>query len=831
MADEAIYHGTTFERIYSLLLTGFYLSGGNRDRSNIESIPAVISAEPQGFEEFIKIKDEHSFKISEKEIPFYIDSLITGFQALGKPYDIEFPLFYIETGLSQEENISLAVGMAGALKKHFGDNKVLSYTVDHWNRELQESENNPGWAKHIQNVSIVLDNLLSTDKGIVKPEFWKIRIFVKEGRICVASFAPHIIPGDYVSGDSSLFEGSAELKELWSEIYSKINFFHEEADIDYQQFVTRNVAQEDNDASDGRGVDYYWEQQKQEYQYHCKKTLIVSANYLLSFSYLTKVSTILRETLKNADVASCDFITDLSDLQYLFGNKLALVLKEKLDSLIFSSIKLQENIMSEVNQYELIPASYKDHFEKENVSLFLKCHSVSQLISCNFSNQHRLIELESRNRYALYDRLRFGESFSSLYRKFILFTTDEQILLRLHQGLDQRIDDGSIVPNYVCNLSLESSPFFRMFRSGENEDKQRDQLMRLVYHVVWRLTTFRDVSRVSESLLLFVFHLVFANAARVSAFRNLCGIQFKVEFDLNGKLKVLFFYGENEGQDLLQYAVDSDVLSKVEDESSGETVYLPCSNDYTEQISQTSILDVETSELIDRYVDMALLVKRKLHPYELRDLQQWYTCRKKNVEYSLKLKKWWRQIVEEFDECGQIINVEKAYRTFDRIFTLYPINDLAKERASVIEFCKAEGKTEEELEILDRIFPANIPNRRLMRIIEGAYLIFVLLMARVNQEKEDIIFYSMRKLSENFGKQYEDIEEWSEKDYDLRNEYQRDDFPCTLYNLLKTIITNYFAHERVERHLKKGTCRSVATVCRKGQWSGKERTSQRTCSI
>lgn len=814
LADEAIYHGTTFERIYSLLLTGFYLSGGNMDKSNIESIPAVVSAEPQEFEKYIKIKDEHRFGINENEIPFYIDSIITGFQTLGKPYDLEFPLFYIETGLSEEENISLVGEMADALKRYFGDDKVFFYTVDHWNKEIRDNENSSGWMLHIQNVSIILDGLLSTDKGIVKPEFWKIRIFVKKDRICIASFAPHIIPGDYVNEHSSLFEGSEELKALWTEIYSQINFYHTES-FDFQKFVTRKQDGDNYTGKQESGVGYYWEQQKQEYQYQCKKTLIISANYLLSFYYLTKVSRILYEAVRAFGGIKCDFVTDLSDLQYLFGHKLSLLLKAKLDNLILTAIELQENIMPEVNQYELIPMSYKDNYEKENISDFLKCKSVSQLISCNFSNQHRLIELESRNRYALYDRLRYGESFSSLYRKFLLFTPDEQIILKLHQGLDQRIDDGSIVPNYVCNPSLTSSPFFRMFRSGENEDKQRDQLFRLVYHVIWRLTSARNVSRASESLLLFVFHIIFANAVLLPAFRNLCGILFKVEFDAEGQLRVYFSYGGNAYQDVLQYALDFNVLSKAEDESSDDLFYFLCNNDYTELISRTNILDIETCELLDRYVDMALLVKKRIRPYELRDLQQWYVCWNQNDEYSNRLKNWWIKVSEEFDACGQILNVEKVYRTFDDKFVFYPINDLSKELQNVVDFCKSEGKTEQDLEILSQIIPAGVlddANERLMRTIESIYLIFVLLMARENEEKDDIIFHSMRKLFKNFGEQNEKIKKWDDPDCDWKHEYQKDDFPCILYDLLRIIISKYFVHDRGNGDIEKGTCSTVTAI-------------------
>lgn len=812
LADEAIYHGTTFERIYSLLLTGLYLSGGNKNRNDIECIPAVISTESQVFEKYIKIKEEHCFKISKEEIPFYIDSLITGFQSLGKPYDVEFPMFYIQTGLSEEDNISLAEKMADNLKNHFGDNKIFSYKVNHWNREIEDNENNSGWSKHIQNVSIVLDNLLSTDKGIVKPEFWKIRIFVKKGRICIASFAPHIIPSDYVTEYSSLFEGSEELKELWSKIHSQMYFFHEEDSIDYRQFITRKMEERDSVITEEHNFNYYWEQQKQEYQYHCKKTLIISANYLLSFYYMTKVSTFLYETIKNAGIHSCDFVTDLSDLQYLFGYKLSQILKEKLDSLIFSSFILKENILPEINKYELIPVTYKDDFDKENINQFQKSRSVSQLISCNFSNQHRLIELKSRNRYALYDRLRFGESFSSLYRKLLLFSSEKKIIYQLHQGLDQRIDDGSIVPNYVCNNSLESSPFFRMFRSGENEDKQRDQLLRIVYHIAWRLTSYRGVSRVSESLLLFVFHLVFANAVNVPAFRNFCGIWFKAEFDIRGKLSILFVYGENCAQNLLQYVIDSDVLLKVEEKSSSEIFYVLCSNAYTELLSQTSILDIETSTLVDRYVDMALLVKRKLHPYELRDLQQWYECRNKNTEYSAKLKKWWEQVINIFDDCGQIINVEKVYRTFDTIFNNYPISDLNKMRVNIVNLYKSENREEWELQVLNQILPTRILNNRLIRTIEGIYLIFILLMARENGEQKDIISYSMRKLLINFGSQYEKIKKWYEQDCDWEYEYKSDNFPCIMYDLLKTIITKYFAHDRVDGYIEKDTCSPTATV-------------------
>lgn len=829
LADEAIYHGTTFERIYSLLLTGFYMTGRLLDKNNIESIPAVVAEAPQAFEKFIKIKDQYRSSITEKEIPFYIDSIISGFQSLGKPYDIEFPLFYIETGLPKDENIRIAENIAKTLKSSFGEDKIYYYVVDHWNRDIMAEEGNTGWSHHVQNISIVLDGLIDPNRDIVKPEFFKVRIYVKDKRICIASFAPHIIPEDYVGENTSLFEGSEELKKIWKEIYSGINFFRGEENAEYRKYITRKV--DDTDAP--QKLDYFWERQKQEYQYHCKKTLIICANYLLSFYYLSKLSDPILSVMKEVGGCNAIMFADLEDLQYLFGEELAVLLKSQLDKLIETEIHLRNNIISEISQCDVIPAVYKAEFEKQNIADFQKCKSVSELVSSNFSNQHRLVELKSRGEYTLSDRLRYGESFSSLYRKFILFTPDGQITQDLHHSLDQRIDEGSIVPNYVCvsDVTHGFNPFIRMFRSGENEDKSKDQLLRIVYYIAWRISIYRKVSKVDERLLTFVFHLVFVNPVSVRPFRNLCGIFYEACYNKEGIIRVSFSYGgAAKYKDLIDYAVTFNVLEELESELSDRS-YMLCMNDYTDLMGRTTMLDAETEQLLNLYLDAALFVNRRMMDSSINELQQWYICKKQNKEYAAKLEYWNSEHERLWDSNNKIsldsegkdnpaeeTLLKEAYDAFNNLFVRYPINDLSDERKTVVSAYKTEDRSTEELTVINTILPDFIAGdaaaKKLMQTIRGIYLIFILLMARKEQstEKKEIILYCMQELAVNFGSMYPPIACWNDRKLNLEHEFEKENVYFILLELLKSIINKYLNHDEMDGYFEKHTSRTVAEI-------------------
>ena len=92
VADEAIYHGTTFEKVLNLV------ANVKGDTTGIEAAPVVTTTEALNSDMIANALIEGTRIINQSTIPFYIDTIISKFFDLGKPYDVEYPLFYIEIG-------------------------------------------------------------------------------------------------------------------------------------------------------------------------------------------------------------------------------------------------------------------------------------------------------------------------------------------------------------------------------------------------------------------------------------------------------------------------------------------------------------------------------------------------------------------------------------------------------------------------------------------------------------------------------------------------------------------------------------------------------------
>lgn len=90
VVDEAIYHGTTFEKVLEVAKRSI-----KDDNSDISGLPLVITQDALSAPNIVDSLKEGWSLIDTDKCNFFIDSIITKFFDLGKPYDIEYPLFYI----------------------------------------------------------------------------------------------------------------------------------------------------------------------------------------------------------------------------------------------------------------------------------------------------------------------------------------------------------------------------------------------------------------------------------------------------------------------------------------------------------------------------------------------------------------------------------------------------------------------------------------------------------------------------------------------------------------------------------------------------------------
>lgn len=781
LVDEAIYNGTTFERIHSLLLTGFHLVG-DKSEADLECLPAVVSSSFRN----PKFK-KGAYEIKEDEIPFYIDNIIMKFQTLGKPYDIEFPLVYIDTNFSLEQNLDLALKIAQGLVEEYGSDKSYSYKVSH--RNINESDDGiSGWSSTSANYSVVLDPLINKSSDIMHPEFWKIRIYAKESRLCIVCFAPYVIPLDYLERlerqPDLFFQGAAGMGRIWTDLYTSVVF--------------------------GRDATLEPDDRREEYIYHCRRTLVITANYLFSFLHLTKTIPNITDILKEngVNMSESRWRMEEQDLAYLFGPDLAARICPELMELIHSKEEPANLIQPKISHYSLMPDLFTEDFNRQNSLDFVKCRTISELMSCNFSNQRRLIERPSRNVYMSLDRLRYGESFTALHNKFMPFyVQDADRRKALHQALDKRIDEGSIVPNYVLDRSQQSNPFVRMFRSGENEDRLRDQLAGLICYIVRKIGNIKKISKIDECTLQYIFHLLLINPLRIAPFTNICGIRFiSGPFDEKKGFRTLFIYDEEKepekSEDLLEFALRFELLKKEEvdnNQNDNETsvVYSLCINNYTQSVGQTTQLDWNAQSLLDAYCRAASFVSRWAMPSSLIIWQQWYHLSGQYDAYNDRIRKWANEQLPLFFKEGGC-DSGGMYDSFYKNFSDCPFYDLAKERAKLIDdyiSWNAENKDTQEgspLSCIRKILP-DIQNDEsataLMNKVYTFYLMVNLLQYRdqnLQMWDEGVIRYGMQEVQRVSS--YEGIESWGRKESDVINLLANDNFIGLTEQLLTTVL-------------------------------------------
>ena len=88
--DEAIYHGTTFEKVLDVLTKVI-----NDENTEVKGMPLVITHDALNAPKILESLVEGWNLIDSDKCNFFIDTIISKFFDLGKPYDIEYPLFYL----------------------------------------------------------------------------------------------------------------------------------------------------------------------------------------------------------------------------------------------------------------------------------------------------------------------------------------------------------------------------------------------------------------------------------------------------------------------------------------------------------------------------------------------------------------------------------------------------------------------------------------------------------------------------------------------------------------------------------------------------------------
>lgn len=506
--DDAIYYGTTFENVLTFIKTSRFIMGQPPlTKETLKAFPVIRAKDAKmlynvDLSDIPVVNDEH--------IPYYIEHLATDFLELGKPFDVEFPIFYLHNRKKPEEGISekekairykeLCDSLLKALKEIFADCEV--YPIEHITN-TQEVK---------YNYSVIFSSSLQSSGD--HTEFAKFRLFVNEDKISLTAYSPAILDENILTENSPLFKDTV-FQDLWKKAFVKpIAELQKENNYSYIEYLNLNhKVKEINQLQ--------WEYQVEESEYIRKRSLMILANYLHSYSLILRKKTQIQELSQRIGYQIKG--VKKFDLQLLVGLDLAQTFVNKLNDLFIiypgENDKLSNQSIPDTDfvkyfSRSILPEEYEKDYIKENEKDWSSSENLPEALSSMYNNMHIYIEKASRGNFPDdVRRLRFGDSYDSMYQtlKSKINKSSIQVdILSIHKWIDKKIDEGSVVPKYDRILYYTNFCWHRLFRAGENEDRYAGQLIRIFIFIFDKIQSQFNTDYIERNLIENIFSLLFS---------------------------------------------------------------------------------------------------------------------------------------------------------------------------------------------------------------------------------------------------------------------------------------------------------------------------------
>ncbi len=474
---------------------------------------------------------------------FFSKRLSKDIRSLENTFEIEFPIvsYALDKHISEEDWKKAAETIYPNTKK----NEV--YIVD-----------------HVENYSINI--LLDCTYGC---SFNKLRLFPSNSKKdynrldCVKVVCMSPLPirdDDYLL--EHLFDNANEgYRALWKEIFDRC-------------YITTSDTNSDN------VMDYLTIA-----RWRCKKSLVVMANYLISFSTFVQQCGSLENLFAQAGLkAEFRGIDAEKDLYYLLGDMdFCRKVAETLGTFYMNKTECGDvSANTDLHVDYTVFENSKDMDESivtliriQDDYMMEKSQNMEEALGALFYNQDVFYEkqvLASNPVTQDFNRLRMGYTFESL-RKTIDDTCKRRGNIRLEQGtlhrwVDQRIDEASIVPQYV--LDEKSKHWLRVFRHGENEEPLLGHLARFVLLVYLEWNEHVKLGWIKRSdfqhLLIKAYKEIGNEKEQIVESTN---IDIYIDIDKNNEEVLMFtnsHYKKEEDtgkpHNVLQYMIDMCILSE-----------------------------------------------------------------------------------------------------------------------------------------------------------------------------------------------------------------------------------------------------------------------------
>lgn len=557
LMDDALYYGSTARGIAKEVYAfeNIYQIEGHKDKK-IKYFAAIdTDVLRSDFDKYIGSIEAKSTKKAKstgnaKETDlgsgyshFFSKRLAKDIRSLENTFEIEFPIvtFELDRQLDAKE-------LKENLRQVYRETDARVYVVE-----------------HVENYSV---NVLLPNMG--GSSFNKLQIYpsnptkhpARKNRWKVVAMAPRPIVDDDYDLEHLFDSAEDNYRQLWKEIFDNC-------------YITTS------DTNPQNILDYY-----RMGRWRCNKTLVMMANYLLSFSTLVQQRRYLENFFDSVDVkATFKGVDGEKDLYYLLGNKdWSGKMAGRLTELYNNSVECGMTSMRRVFHEDYIVFENSKRVEEniliqhrlQDEYLLRRCQNTEEALGALFYNQDAYFEkyvLASNPLTQDFNRLRMGYTFEWL-QKSIEFAIKwyglklgrrEDFITTLHRWVDQRIGEASIVPQYI--LDEKSGYWIRAFRHGENEETLLSHLARFVILIQkeWKEATRLDwiTKDTYQDLLAYVF-----KEAHVEKSQIVESVNIDLKIGESGFLEFTnSHYDEDEtdkARNVLDYMIDMGILSESE---------------------------------------------------------------------------------------------------------------------------------------------------------------------------------------------------------------------------------------------------------------------------
>lgn len=550
--DDAVYYGSTLLNLYNEIKRYEYLFGLNLQ----------VRA-------YVAIRDESALYFSNPEINaddsyrkgfghYFVKKAMSRFLGLHQCMEVEFPSVTYTFS-----NIVDANDLFGAFNEKFrGSCYVGSYL---------EGE--------IVNVVLPRHDC----------QFCKFRMYLDGRQVRLTFMSPRVIPNDETVIRHLMNEMGDALKKLWRKICDEI--LKEGEDAKTAEALKRSR----------------------------RRNLVSFANYIFTYQeyifYKSDIENVFRQIDSRITVQDIN----AGDLYQIIGNKsfateLQECLKERfdMDSAVFPMIPSVPVSLDELSYEEPRNPLEEERrtLESHNRHMIRNSHSFKEALSAIFFNQNLFIERWSRTKVRSETRhLWFGYTHDTLKTMLerhgrFLHPANEEV--ELHKWIDNRIDMGCIVPQYI--LDYASNQWLRVFRPGENEELLLSHLARFVVHVYNKVEERLALGYVPDHFLRNMLAVIYKRY-----WHQGLADQFSFTLDLAADHRLTLSDNDSEGEtEVIKYLQKMYIL----EDNDGEITIAPRITDDEFKTATTidkdvlAVVDNCIKEVLDKFNESKLSVDR-----------------------------------------------------------------------------------------------------------------------------------------------------------------------------------------------------------------------------